>query len=66
MRGLAGLWLGGGLEKERGKQHKGTGLDQPQLTGKGAETGGELGKRPEGGRGSGGRALEVKCGVLFS
>lgn len=51
MRGLVGPWLRGGLERERDSQHEGTGLDQLQLMGKGAETGGELGKRPEGGRG---------------
>lgn len=51
MRGLAGPWLGEGLERERDRQHEGTGFDQLQLTGESAETGGELGKRPEGGRG---------------
>lgn len=52
MRRLAGPWRGGGLERKGDRHQEGTGLGQPQLTwGNGVETGGELGKRPEGGRG---------------
>lgn len=65
MRGLAGLLRGGGLVSERGRQREGTGLGQSQLTGKGVETRGELGKRPEGGRGQWWQGFGGEVGVLF-
>lgn len=54
MRRLAGLWLWGGLERMRGKQHEGRGLDWQEFD-EGAlsrlEGEGRKGKGPEGGRG---------------
>ncbi|CAO2644653.1 BCAS3 microtubule associated cell migration factor, partial [Lemmus lemmus] len=37
VRRLAGPWCGGGLEWKRDRQHEGTGLGQPQLTGCGGK-----------------------------
>lgn len=65
MRGLAGPWLGGGSPRERDRQHEGTGLGQPWLTGKGVGTGGEPGKRPEGGRGQWWQGFGGEVGVLY-
>lgn len=55
MRGLAGLWLWGGLERTRGKQREGRGLgwygfDEGKLARLEGE--GKKGKGPEGGRGA--------------
>lgn len=56
MRRLAGPWCGGGLERKRDRQHEGTGLGQPQLTGCGRkllklEESRERGQRAAGGSG---------------
>lgn len=69
MRGLVGLWLWGGLEKTRGKQHEGRGLgwqefDEEELSrwrGRGVRARGQ-----RAGGGSSGPALEVKWVALCS